>query len=142
MKKNAGFTLIELMIVVAIIAIIAAIAIPSLLRSRIGANESNAIGALRTIGAAQTSFHAQGTAHQYATDLSELSGATPPYIDAALGSGEKHGYSFAITAADKYTWECTADPVVPDQSGIRTFCVDESGVVCEGACAVDCPTPE
>ena len=132
MKKNTGFTLIELMIVVAIIAVIAAIAVPNLLRSRISANESSAIGSLRTLTAAQTAFHAANAA--YAADFADLltppDGVAAPYVDEALGSGSKAGYDFALAATDvTVDWNCTATPVSSGRSGIRTFYVDESGII-------------
>jgi prepilin-type N-terminal cleavage/methylation domain-containing protein len=144
MKKNLGFTLIELMIVVAIIAIIAAIAIPSLLRSRMSANEAGAIGSLRTISAGEVSF--QAACYQdadgdgvgdYGT-LAQLENpdgvaGVPGYIDEVLAAGSKHGYSFNLVAVAggagaPPTYTCNADPQSP-QSGRRTFFLDESGVI-------------
>lgn len=142
MKSAAGFTLIELMIVIAIIAIIAAVAIPVMLRARIGANESSAVSSLRTITSAQHTFHSQSTDHAYAADLSDLGGVTPPFIDATLASGEKDGYSFQITSADRYSWECVAVPMVAEKTGVREFCVSDSGLICEGECMDGCPAVE
>ncbi len=127
MKRNKGFTLIELMIVVAIIAIIVAIAIPNLMRSRIQSNESSAIGNLRTILGAQVAFNASTNA--YATDLATLGGTNPPYLDGNW-AGIKNGYNFAsVLNATGTNFACTADPAEPNVTGVRGFFVDASGVI-------------
>jgi len=131
-SSDEGFTLIELMIVIAIIAIIAAIAIPNLIAARKGANEAGAIGTLRTIGSAQHIFQSNdrekdGT-FDYATSMVELGSVN--LIDSTLAQGTKQGYVFAILpGADSFYWEATADPVVPGKSGDRYFYVDESGAI-------------
>ncbi|MDP7638973.1 MAG: prepilin-type N-terminal cleavage/methylation domain-containing protein [Candidatus Hydrogenedentes bacterium] len=137
MKRNSGFTLIELMIVVAIIAIIAAIAIPNLLRSRMSANEAGATGATRTISTGEVGYQAAGIDSltngigQYAT-ITALGTGTTPFIDSALASGSKQGYAFQATPSldngvPRYT--ATATPAAVGKTGIKAFFVDESGVI-------------
>jgi len=138
MKSKNGFTLIELIVVVAIIAIIVAIAIPNLLRARLASNEASAIASLRTLSSAQKVFHSASMADDDDTgefgSLAQLSNATPPYIDSVLGGGGKWGYRFTITLSvdpdtKKARWEAQADPIVHGQTGNRTFYVDESEIV-------------
>lgn len=124
-QRNKGFTLIELMIVVAIIAIIAAIAIPSLLAARISGNEASAISSLRTLTTVNEQYRTRfGT---YSTSLANLT--TQGYIDNVLGAGTKSGYTFTNYAGTATTWSVQADPVTPGRTGDRGFFVDESGVI-------------
>jgi prepilin-type N-terminal cleavage/methylation domain-containing protein len=137
LNKNRGFTLIELMIVIAIIAIIAAIAIPNLIEARKGSNEAAAIGALRTLTTAQALFREgdkdKDTVLNYATAVGPQTTANTlsnvKLVDGVLGSGTKQGYMFTIVTADAFTWSCTASPAAPGKSGDRYFFVDESGVI-------------
>jgi prepilin-type N-terminal cleavage/methylation domain-containing protein len=138
--KNKGFTLIELMIVVAIIAIIAAIAIPNLLRSRVQSNESAAIGNLRTVLGGQNAYNSStGT---YAATFALLTGATPPFLDGAWG-GSKNGYGFVMGGGAGQTFSCTATATTQATTGVRSFFVDESGVLraAPGAGATVASTP-
>ena len=129
---NKGFTLVEIMIVVAIIILLAAIAIPNLLRARLNANEAAAIAALRTISSASESYRAAQTSPTYPTLISTLSGATPPYIDTTLGGCTKQGYIFSLSGGpNQYT--ATATPATAGVTGNRTFRVTENGVITDGA---------
>ncbi len=148
MKRQKGFSLIELLIVVAIILIIAAIAIPNLMRSRISANEASAVASVRTIDTAQISYQITYPDTGYAVQIADLGpvtgGATPTtdhanLIDATLASGTKSGYTFATAGTTTGTFTASATPVTAGKTGIRTFCSDETAVIyfdpAGGACS-------
>ena len=139
MKKNQkGFSLIELLIVVAIILIIAAIAIPNLLRSRMAANEASAVGSLRTINTACVTYSTNYPSVGYPATLAAMgpaasaTSAAADLMDSVLSSGTKSGYVFTFTAGTgtpSTGYSVTADPVSRGTSGQRGFFTDQSGVI-------------
>ncbi|HEV2731501.1 MAG TPA: prepilin-type N-terminal cleavage/methylation domain-containing protein [Terriglobales bacterium] len=143
-RHQKGFSLIELLIVVAIILIIAAIAIPNLMRAKISANEAAAVEALKTLNTAQISYASTYPNVGYANTLAALGGmsCSPPspasacLIDTQLASGTKSGYSFFLsgtTGNPVATYQFRADPSAPNQTGVRYFCTFADGVPRVGA---------
>jgi type IV pilus assembly protein PilA len=140
MKKQLGFSLIELLIVVAIILVISAIAIPSYLRSRMQANEASAVSSLRMINTSAITYSSTYVNVGYPTNLSDMGGANPCtatstsacLLDDSLAQGTKSGYALAWVgdgATPSVAYSITGTPLVVGSSGQRMFCTDQTGVI-------------
>ncbi len=145
MRRQHGFSLIELLIVVAIILVIAAMAIPNLLRSKLAANEASAVASMRTVVTAQTTYALTYPTVGYSDNLTKLgapTGSNPVdasaagLVDWVLGCATqpcfKSGYYFAIANASGTpvnTFDLSAVPSILGQTGRRGFCTDQKGVI-------------
>lgn len=140
MRQHRGFTLMELMIVIALILIIAAIAIPSMKEAEIHANEASAVASIRAINTAEISYMA--TYGRYANSLANLGGAEPCkksaetacLLDQSLAGGDKSGYKFIATGGNPSGGQNTsyavgAAPDVFDRTGKRIFCSTDKNVI-------------
>jgi type IV pilus assembly protein PilA len=140
-RRQNGFSLIELLIVVTIILIIAAIAIPNLMRSKISANEAASVEALRTLNSSTVMYSMTYGGFPHAlSDLGPSNSSSPSstaadLIDSVLASGIKSGYRFTYAAGavdpsgNVLGYTIAASPVTPGQTGQRYFFTDQSGTI-------------
>ncbi|SRR5260370_714051 len=142
-RAQAGFSLIELLIVVAVILTLASIAVPNYLSARMAANEASAVQSVRTITSAETAYAATFSNIGYSANLSDLSeGSSTPctlaptqacLIDTVLASGTKSGYLFTYVQDTTNTpssgYKVNGDPLKRGSSGSRSFYTDQPGVI-------------
>jgi len=140
MRSHKGFSLIELLLVVAVILIIAAIAVPNFLKSRLRANEASAVASLRVINTAAVTYSITYPDMGFPAQLTTLGGANPCsasstqacLIDDSLSQGNKSGYSFVLTgdgAVPSVSYIVAGTPQAIGSSGQRMFCTDQTAVI-------------
>jgi type IV pilus assembly protein PilA len=150
-KNQKGFSLIELLIVVAIVLVISAIAIPSYLRSRMQANETSAVGSVRIINTSAITYSSTYVNIGFPANMADMGGANPCspssttacILEDALSRGTKSGYSFVWTgdgAIPSITYSLTPTPLVVGGSGQRMFCTDQTGVIRDDPSGAGCNT--
>jgi len=127
-KIQQGFTLIEIMIVVAIIGLLAAIAMVNFQRARMNSNEARVIQDLKMFSTAVENFQAAQNPPGYPLVVGDLTFAIPPYLDQTWNNPNRHFYTWAyITQAPGVTYSMLATPIAG--SGINTYCIDHSATV-------------
>ncbi|MFH1061796.1 MAG: prepilin-type N-terminal cleavage/methylation domain-containing protein [Candidatus Omnitrophota bacterium] len=138
-KLNKGFSLVEIMVVIAIIALMAAISIPNMLRTKLSANEKAAQTILKEVSKACESYRVTQPVVSYPATVADLTTADPSYCDASifLANGFR-GYVFSFTAGPAaavegiiQTFDCGARPATANVTGVRWFVIDETGVLRE-----------
>lgn len=127
--KNKGFTIVEIMVILAVLGILIAISVPRLLNSRIAANEAAAMAGLKTIYSAVNMYYEDTNLSPDALEDLIEPNSSISYIGAQLASGSKDGYDYVYSSSAVQDFSLNANPAAPGNTGNRYFYIDQTGVI-------------